>query len=73
MRIIRYQDLDALKGIRWSRVHVARLEKDGRFPMHIDVGDATVGWIESEVDAWIADRIAARDAKPEPPPAAEVA
>jgi prophage regulatory protein len=37
--------------------------KNGTFPKQVPVGQATVGWVESEVDAWIQNRIALRDSK----------
>lgn len=33
--------------------------KDGRFPSPIDVGDRAVGWVDSEISAWIDERIKA--------------
>ena len=63
MKIIRFRDLEPMKGIPWSRVHIARLVKAGRFPLHINIGDATIGWVEAEVDEWLAERVAERDAK----------
>jgi predicted DNA-binding transcriptional regulator AlpA len=62
-----YQDLVA-RGIRFSRVHLRRLEKAGAFPMHLQLGagDATQAmkaWLADEIVAWEAERISARDAK----------
>jgi prophage regulatory protein len=37
--------------------------KAGTFPKSVPIGTRTVGWVESEVDKWIADRIAKRDAR----------
>lgn len=34
----------------------------GHFPRPINLGPRAVGWIESEVDAWIESRMAERDA-----------
>ncbi len=62
MRLLRFRDLKALKGIPWSRVHITRLEKLGRFPRRIQVGLNTVAWDEAEVDAMLAARAAARGA-----------
>jgi prophage regulatory protein len=61
MRILDHPALKA-KGISYSKVHLARLERDGKFPKHIDVGLNRIAWIETEVDAWIEARVAARDA-----------
>jgi prophage regulatory protein len=30
---------------------------EGRFPTPIKLGGRAVGWLESEVDAWLSDRI----------------
>jgi len=35
--------------------------KAGTFPKSVPIGKRTVGWVEAEVDQWIADRIKARD------------
>jgi len=35
----------------------------GTFPKQVQLGPKAVGWIEAEIDAWIAARIAARDLK----------
>jgi prophage regulatory protein len=51
----------ALKGITLSKCQVWRLEKDGRFPKRVQVSPARVAWVESEIDAWIASRISARN------------
>jgi prophage regulatory protein len=61
----RLLDFQALKGrgIPWSRVHLARLEAAGKFPLHVDIGENTVGWFEDEVDDFIETKAAERDAK----------
>ena len=59
-RILVYPDLREKKGIRYSRVHITRLEDAGKFPRRVQVGAGRVGWIEAEVDAWIEAKAAAR-------------
>jgi prophage regulatory protein len=61
MRILDPAALKA-KGIRYSAVHLARLEKNSEFPKRIKVGLNRIGWIESEIDQWIEQRVAERDA-----------
>jgi len=39
-----------------SRTTIWRLEKEGKFPKRRQIGNHAVGWIESEVLAWIAAR-----------------
>ena len=38
-----------------------RLEAEGVFPKRIQIAIARVGYLEHEVDAWIAERVAERD------------
>jgi prophage regulatory protein len=61
-KILSPHELKTLKGIRFSRQHLHRLIKNGRFPKPIKLGPATNGWLESEIDAWIALRASERDA-----------
>ena len=50
------------KGIPWSRIHVDRLEKAGKFPRRVQLGGNTVAWVEDEIDAHLAAKVAERDA-----------
>lgn len=59
-RFIVYEDL-RLRGISFSKVHLWRLERKGEFPKRVALSLGRHAWIETEIDAWIADRIAARD------------
>jgi prophage regulatory protein len=61
MRLISYDDLRPVKGIRYSRVQLWRLERDGRFPKRVSVGPARHAWVEAEIDRYIEERIRARD------------
>lgn len=38
-----------------------RLMANGQFPRQLKLGPRAVGWLESEVNAWIAERAAERD------------
>ena len=55
-RLIRMPEVEALSGLRQSMVY--SLMAKGQFPASIKSGPRTVGWIESEVAAWVATRIA---------------
>jgi prophage regulatory protein len=61
-RLLDYQALRA-RGIPWTRVHLARLEAAGKFPMHIDVGENSSAWFEDEIDDFLETKAAERDAK----------
>jgi prophage regulatory protein len=57
--LVPYDALKA-KGITFSKMHIWRLEKADKFPMHVQVSAQRIAWVESEIDQWIAARIAAR-------------
>ena len=57
MRFLRFKDLRAVKGIPFSRMHVWRLEREGRFPRNVKIGVNTVAWVEAEIDAWMSARV----------------
>jgi prophage regulatory protein len=60
MRVLSYGDLKN-KGIRFSRQWIVKLIASGKFPRPIQLGEQSVGFIETEVDEWIAARIRDRD------------
>jgi prophage regulatory protein len=47
--------------VLYSPAHIQRLEDAGRFPKRVRLGQGRVGWIESEVLDWLAERIRERD------------
>ena len=59
-RLLDYQALRE-RGIPWSRVHIARLEAAGKFPLHIDIGENSIAWFEDEIDDFLQAKAAARD------------
>lgn len=60
MRYLRFPQLNAEKGIPWSRVHIIRLEKERKFPARVHLSANTVAWSEQELDDWLAARAAER-------------
>ena len=61
MKALRFPQLRAEKGIPFSRVHVDRLEKLGRFPKRFNLGANSVAWVEAEIDQWLKERAENRD------------
>jgi prophage regulatory protein len=53
-RSLRLSEVQLL--VPYSKMHIDRLEKAGKFPKRIKIGTGRVVWIESEIIAW-------RDAK----------
>lgn len=54
-RLLRLPEL--IGRVKFSRAAIYRLMASGRFPRYIKVGAASF-WVESEVEAWIQERIA---------------
>jgi prophage regulatory protein len=61
MRILSFEELRLEKGIPYSKVHIWRLERAGKFPKRLPLGASRHGWSDSEIDEWIAGRMAERD------------
>jgi len=61
MRLLRFPQLKAEKGIPFCRVHIDRLEAAEKFPARIRLGANTVAWCEEEIDLWLEARFKARD------------
>lgn len=59
MKYLCFSDL-ADKGIKYSRTSLARKEKEGSFPKRVPISESRVGWIEAEIEAWMAERAASR-------------
>ena len=57
IRILRLPDVLARTGLSRSTIYVRLAE--GSFPKPVQLGGRAVGWIESDVDTWIRERIAA--------------
>ena len=51
-----------IERVGYSPMHIWRLEKAGKFPRRVKLGPNSVGWVSTEIDAWIEARIAERDA-----------
>jgi predicted DNA-binding transcriptional regulator AlpA len=61
MQLLDHAGLTAKGVVPTSREQRWRLVKAGRFPKPIKIGKRSV-WVEAEIDKWIAERIAERDA-----------
>jgi len=61
-RVVSKKELKTVCGIPYSFQHIARLEKAGRFPRRIALGQNRVAWLLTEVEAWLDERIAKRNA-----------
>jgi len=55
LRVLRLPDVCRVTGLCRSMVY--RLEAERKFPRRVRITMRTVGWLEGEVQAWLAERI----------------
>ena len=61
MRIIRLNEVMDRTGLGRSSIY--KLQAEGWFPKSISLTERSIGWYAYEVDAWIQERLDARDGK----------
>jgi prophage regulatory protein len=61
MKMLSLRDLRE-KGIPFTRQHIHRLIKEGKFPAPAKIGENTNAWPDHEIDAYLKNCIARRDA-----------
>ena len=61
-RLVSKKELKSVCGIPYTPQHIGRLEAAGKFPKRVRLGPNRVAWLLFEVDAWLNERIAFRDA-----------
>lgn len=59
-RLIRMKKVLEMTGL--GKTSVYDLLNAGNFPKSVPISERSVAWVEAEVQQWIDDRIAARDA-----------
>lgn len=57
--ILRMPEVTRVTGL--SKASIYRMVKAGVFPGSVPLGVAAVGWMRSDVERWIAERVSMRD------------
>tara|TARA_R110002072_G_scaffold103657_4_gene227423 strand:+ start:178 stop:378 length:201 start_codon:yes stop_codon:yes gene_type:complete len=65
MRIIDWKQLKELQP--YSRQHIARLEKAGKWPKRVRLGQNRVGWVHDEIEAKHTELASLRDGPDDTP------
>ena len=60
-RFLRREAVEHVTGL--SRSTLYQYMTEGRFPRPIKISSRVAAWLESEVTAWMADKIAERDGR----------
>jgi len=56
-QILRLPEVKQRTGL--SRSSIYKQIADGHFPKSVEIGRRAVGWLDTEVDAWIDERVTA--------------
>ncbi len=67
IKILRLPRVCEMTGFRRSMIY--HMEAELRFPKRVKIGTRAVGWLESEVQAWLVNKIdvSRTQGKPRPP------
>lgn len=60
MRIIRLKEVMVMTGLGRSTIY--KLQAEGKFPKSIPLSERAIGWYAFEVEAWLQEKLDARDA-----------
>jgi predicted DNA-binding transcriptional regulator AlpA len=55
--LLSFSELKSKRGVRYSRVHIDRLERQNAFPQRVKLSPGprgACGWWASEIDRWLA-------------------
>ncbi len=58
-KVLRKGELSAMVGLHYSTIW--RLMQRGEFPRPVQLSENRVGWLEAEVEEWLARRVDLRD------------
>ena len=65
IRLLRLAQVLNVTGLGKTKIY--ELQSQGAFPMRVQITDHSVGWVEAEVQTWLAKRIAmSASLRPEP-------
>ena len=59
LSILRRKQVEKRTGLKRSTIYL--YIQEGTFPRPINLGERAVGWVESEIEDWLAARIEKRD------------
>jgi prophage regulatory protein len=59
--LLRRPSVRARTGLSDTRID--ELEKRGEFPRRVQISARAIGWVESEIDAYLSAKISARDSQ----------
>ncbi len=51
---------ELLSMVPYTIQHIYRLEKKGKFPKRVHVGENRVAWLQSEISAWMNEKLSSR-------------
>jgi len=61
MKLLSIDELKTVKGVGYSKPHLWRLIRAGKFPKPIRLGQNRIAFPEHEIENWLKEKIAERD------------
>jgi prophage regulatory protein len=61
-KLLRLPGVKTRTGLTTTEIYEA--QKEGTFPASVRISERCVAWVETEINEWIAQRIAQRDSQP---------
>lgn len=58
-QVLRLKEVEGKVGLKKSSIY--SMVNKGYFPKPINLGARAVGWLDSEIDAWLAERMEIRN------------
>lgn len=58
IRLLRFAQVMSITGLRKTKIY--ELQANGDFPFRVQITAHSVGWVEEEIQAWLAKRVTAR-------------
>jgi prophage regulatory protein len=59
IKLLRRPDVEAMTGLRRSSIY--EMMQENTFPKPVQLNKRMVGWVESEIEDWLEEKIADRD------------
>ena len=59
-KLLSFSELESKHGITFKRRHLYDLEDARRLPKRVQLGLHHVGWVQSEIEEWLAQKLANR-------------
>ena len=61
-RLVVFKELKSMFGVPYSKMHLSRLEREGKFPRRSHLSPNRAVWNAKEISEWVGDRLSQKPA-----------